>query len=310
LKSIINFSGVTKKYPSGTLAVDNISFDIFENEIVGLLGPNGAGKTTIIKLLCSLTNPTEGEIYIYDKLKKKKSTIISVVLEGNRNLYWKLTVLENIKYMLALKGIKFSDRTTLVDELLTKMNIDDKKDALVGDLSRGMQQKVAVIIALIDDSKIILLDEPTLGLDVESVLDIQELIRFIAKEMSKSVIITSHDMRFIESTCARAIIINSGKKIAENTVEEFKTLFAKKSVKVVFDKQDNVEEKFEKLNVNINSKNDSVEVDFSCADNDDIFYEVMEALKDNKCKINDITYSDIDLETVFLEIIKNDRGEK
>lgn len=310
MTSIIKFEGVTKKYPSGTLAVDDISFQIFENEIVGLLGPNGAGKTTIIKLLCSLTNPTKGNIYIYDKLKKKKSTIISVVLEGNRNLFWKLTVLENIKYMLALKGIKFKEKSKLVDDLLVKMNLDAKRNALVGDLSRGMQQKVAVIIALIDDSKIILLDEPTLGLDVESVIDIQELIQFIAKEMNKSVIITSHDMRFIESTCSRAIIINSGRKIAESKVDEFKALFEKKQVDITFDNgHSTVIEEFANLDIPISKKEEAYMVNFSCENNDTIFFDVMDILRRNHCKVNDITYSDINLETAFLEIIKQDRGE-
>ncbi|WP_368013972.1 ATP-binding cassette domain-containing protein [Heyndrickxia coagulans] len=159
-----------------------------------------------------------------EKVNKKKNPIISCIMEGNRNLYWKLTVKENIEFFLALKGINYKTKKEQIETLIDEFELGSKRNELVQNLSRGMQQKLSILIALLEDSQIILLDEPTLGLDVSTLRDLEELIPKIPSQMNKSLVITSHNMRFVEKVCNKILIIRKGQLIAEKTIDEFKNM--------------------------------------------------------------------------------------
>ncbi|MCI2427563.1 ABC transporter ATP-binding protein, partial [Candidatus Acetothermia bacterium] len=168
-----------------TIAVDDISFSIRKNEVVGLLGPNGAGKTTTIKCICTLINPTKGTINVNgtDAVKNSRTVLqkVTAVLEGNRNIYWRLSVRENLEFFAGLQGIPARRVQNYIDQLIELFQLKEKEQTPARKLSRGMQQKLAVACALVKQTDILLLDEPTLGLDVE----ISHELRFALKEMAQ-----------------------------------------------------------------------------------------------------------------------------
>src|SRR5690625_312391 len=179
-------------------AVDDVSFKVNRGEILGLLGPNGAGKTTTIKMICGLIIPDSGSITVnkLDNQKHRLETLsnISAVLEGNRNLYWRLTVRENLEYFAGNRGQSRKEVTDAIDQLLEQFRLVDKEHELVNRLSRGMQQKLAIAVAMLADSDVILLDEPTLGLDIETGYEVRELLTEIAEKHNRTIIISTHDM--------------------------------------------------------------------------------------------------------------------
>lgn len=187
----------------------DLSIDFPKTGIVGILGENGAGKTTLIKACVNLIT-YEGDILYYGKKQvafKDNIKHYSVLFEGNRNIYWKLTPTENIEFFAGLKGVSFTVIKDKVEYLMNILNISDKKDIPVELLSRGMQQKVALVIALSFDSTVIFLDEPTLGIDVETK---HNLIKFLKEEClicNKLIIITSHDYDFVSTVCDERYII-------------------------------------------------------------------------------------------------------
>lgn len=156
---------LTKHYET-VKAVDDISFSVKKGSICGILGPNGSGKTTTIKSICNLIIPDNGEIKICGKDNKKSTNRISAMFEGNRNIYWRLTPRENLRYFAGIRGLEGKRLENDIDMLLERFNLTDKKNVMVNNLSRGMQQKVAIAMTLICNTDVILMDEPTLGLDV------------------------------------------------------------------------------------------------------------------------------------------------
>jgi len=164
---------------------------------VSLLGPNGAGKTSTIKMLCDLLDADAGSIHIIglDISKKRLKALehISAVLEGNRNLYWRLTVRENLEYFAGNRGYSRKQIADQADKLLEQFNLKEKENELVNGLSRGMQQKLAIAVAPLANTEVILLDEPTLGLDVEVSYELRNILETIVKEEKRTFIISSHD---------------------------------------------------------------------------------------------------------------------
>src|SRR5699024_10760851 len=195
-------------------AVNDVSFSVRRGEILGLLGPNGAGKTSTIKMICGLLTPDSGTITIngVNNQEKRLDTLceISAVLEGNRNIYWRLTVRENREYFAGNRGVSRKEVAERIEELLKQFALKDKENELVNRLSRGMQQNLAIAVALLADSEVILLDEPTLGLDVETGYEIRELLKDIVKDQQRTIIMSSHDMSVIQDLCERTVIINNG----------------------------------------------------------------------------------------------------
>ena len=221
-------------------AVKGVSFDINKGEIFGLLGPNGAGKTTVIKMIMGLLKPTDGIVLVNgvdtDKEQIKALSQIGSVLAGDRSVYWKLTARENLEYFGNLYGLSTKEAKIRTEEILTKLGIIDKADVTVEKFSTGMKQKVALGKALIPNAPVVLLDEPTLGLDPQSALNLREIIMNL-KEEGKTILLTTHYMEEADYLCDRIAIIDNGKVIALDTSEKLKKEVSKvKIIKLEVDK--------------------------------------------------------------------------
>ncbi len=205
-------------------AVDGITFDIEPGTIFGLLGPNGAGKTTTIKMILGLVLPTSGSVSLagYDIAKERNKALrhSGAILEGSRNVYWRLSARANLEYFGALRGMKGKSLARRIDEVLALVELADRADEEVRYLSRGMQQKVALATAILHDPDVLLLDEPTLGLDVQASRTIEKVIRQFVDQQGKTVLLTTHQMALAERLSHRVFVLNNGKKVAEGTPRE------------------------------------------------------------------------------------------
>lgn len=207
------------------VAVDGVSFDIEQGEIFGLLGPNGAGKTTTIKMITGLLRPTAGTVKVkgtdVDKRPLEALKKLGTVLAGDRSVYWKLTARENLEYFASLYGCSRSEAAKRAEKVLQKLQLAEKADVLVEKYSTGMKQKVALGKALIPEAPVLLLDEPTLGLDPQSALNLREIIMELKKE-GHAILLTTHYMEEADFLCDRIAIVDSGKIIALDTPENLK----------------------------------------------------------------------------------------
>ncbi|MBI1319208.1 MAG: ATP-binding cassette domain-containing protein [Candidatus Hydrogenedens sp.] len=211
-------------------AAKGISFGIKEGEIFGLLGPNGAGKTTTVKMISTLVRPDAGTVTVagmnVEKYRRKVLRQVGVVLEGTRTTMWPLSPLENMSYYGNLKNVKGSLLKERSHELLDFIGLKEKKNVQVRYLSRGQKQKLAICIALIADPKVILLDEPTTGLDVQSSRGIKDKLIEITRSQGKSVLVTTHDMHVAQELCDRIGIIDKGQLIECKRTEELLDVFS------------------------------------------------------------------------------------
>lgn len=230
---------VKKTYQQGTKSldvIDNLNLTIGQGSVFSFLGPNGSGKTTILKLISGLIKPTEGSIFLngYDLSRHHAAAMrqIGVVLEGTRNIYWQLSAWENLMYYGRLKGCygkKLQQRATM---LLHDLDLWHERNEKAGDFSRGIQQKVAIACALIADPSILLLDEPTLGLDLHSSKILKSWLQQLAKEYNKTIILASHQLDTAEQLCDRVGVLYKGKLIAEQSITELRSAFKRDSYQI------------------------------------------------------------------------------
>lgn len=209
------------------VAVDHISFQIRRGELFGLLGPNGAGKTTTIKLLCTLLIPDEGTAKVngYDVVSEAEEVqkSLGVVTGGERGLYWRLTGRENLWFFSQLYDVPDRIAKGRIERLLKLVELEERADDQVEKYSRGMKQRLHVIRGLVNDPPILLLDEPTLGLDPASARVIRDFIKEeLQGEQNKTILHTTHYMEEADQLCDRIAIIDNGKIIALDTPENLK----------------------------------------------------------------------------------------
>lgn len=206
-------------------AVNGINFTIHEGEIFGLLGPNGAGKTTTIRMLSTLLQPSGGSAKLngYDVATQPTQVRqnLGAVLTGERSIYWKLTGRENLEYFAALYHIPPAIAKKRVNELLERLGLANRADEAVERYSSGMKQRIAIAKALLANPPIVLLDEPTIGLDPQSARNLRELIAEIRAE-GRTVLLTTHYMEEADLLCDRVGIIDLGKIIALDTPANLK----------------------------------------------------------------------------------------
>ncbi|MFA4663136.1 ATP-binding cassette domain-containing protein [Pyrococcus kukulkanii] len=209
-------------------ALKGISFTVKKGELFGLLGPNGAGKTTTIKILTTLLEPTSGEAKVlgHDVIREAGEVRkrINLVAEGERTLYWRLTAYENLRYFASIYYVPKREAERRIEELLKMVGLWERRNDLVMNYSRGMKQRLAIAKALINDPEVLFLDEPTLGLDVQSAIFVRELVKRLVEEEGKTVLLTTHYMHEAEELCDRIAIIDHGKIIALDTPEGLKKL--------------------------------------------------------------------------------------
>jgi ABC-2 type transport system ATP-binding protein len=217
------FSGMLPWARHEVRAVRDVSFEIPHGEIFGLLGPNGAGKTTTIKMIAGLVEPSSGRVSFPETGRRPP---LGAVLEGSRNLYWRLSPWENIRYFGEIKGVPLWRLREQARELMQLFGIADKRDRPAQTLSRGMQQKLAVVLAFLGEPELLLLDEPTLGLDVASSLTIQRLLKQLCRERGITIVVTTHQMDVAQNLCRRVGIMREGEiaacELVADLVEHFR----------------------------------------------------------------------------------------
>ncbi len=232
-KTYIEKRGLVRRKVKKVEALKGVSFKVEKGTVFGLLGPNGAGKTTTVKILSTLLVPDKGRAWImgYDVLEEpeKVREIIGVSLSVERGFFWKLTGYENLKYFGMLRGLSGRELDKRIRELmdllgLLELGADTK---FYEDFSLGMKARLSLARALIHDPPVLILDEPTLGLDPASSRHIRRLIVSLAHEEGRTVLITSHNMWEVEVICDNVAIINKGRIIAMGTVPELKRMVSK-----------------------------------------------------------------------------------
>ncbi|HLZ17635.1 MAG TPA: ATP-binding cassette domain-containing protein [Cyclobacteriaceae bacterium] len=213
----IKIENLSKRY-GPQRAVDNISFEVKTGEILGFLGPNGAGKTTTMKMITGYLSVAEGDIRIDGKSLKEAGDEIKRhigYLQENNPLYLDMPVIEYLRFCAALQGVEPSKIEDRIRQMVSKCGLNAEKHKKIGELSKGFRQRVGLAQAMIHDPKILVLDEPTTGLDPNQIVEIRKLIREIGKE--KTVILSTHILPEVEATCDRILIINKGKIVADGT---------------------------------------------------------------------------------------------
>lgn len=217
---IIKVNLLTKHFKE-LVAVDNLSFTVDEGQVYGFLGQNGAGKSTTIRMLLTLIKPTSGNIEIFglDLFKHRKEILqqVGAIIE-RPDLYKYLTALENLRIFAAMSGVKISEKK-LMDQL-AMVGLEDRAHSKVKTYSQGMKQRLGIATALVHNPGLIILDEPTNGLDPQGIADIRNLILLLSREMKKTLLISSHLLSEIELIADSMIIIDKGKKLVEGKVSE------------------------------------------------------------------------------------------
>jgi ABC-2 type transport system ATP-binding protein len=294
-------------------AVDGVSFDIYKGEIFGLLGPNGAGKTTTIKMITGLLRPTSGSVCVMDKDVDKKPLEalknIGTVLAGDRSIYWKLTARENLEYFASLYGCSKAEGKKRAEAIINRLGLTEKADELVEKFSTGMKQKVALGKALIPNAPVVLLDEPTLGLDPQSALNLREIILDIKNE-GRTVLLTTHYMEEADFLCDRIAIIDGGKIIALDTPENLKkTINEVKSIKIELTKAEEklisdikAIENIKNVINDYNSEKRNYTLTIHHTNGNSIIQTILDCISKNKSQILNINVLEPSLEDVFIHL--------
>lgn len=218
----IKVEGITKKY-GPQKAVDNISFHVRTGEVLGFLGPNGAGKTTTMKIITCLMAPNKGDVLVGNHSVTKESSDVKKLigyLPENNPLYHEMPVIDYLAYTAALQGVAKSKIKIRIAEMIRLCGLGAEKHKNIGELSKGYRQRVGLAQAMIHDPKVLILDEPTTGLDPNQIVEIRRLIKELGRE--KTVILSTHILPEVEATCDRILIINKGKIVADGTPDHLR----------------------------------------------------------------------------------------
>ncbi len=310
---MIKVESVTKKY-GNFIAVNDISFDIKEGEIVGFLGKNGAGKTTTMNMITGYIEPTQGKIEIngYDINKKprKAKSEIGYMPEGVP-IYNDLTVKEFVSYMADLKGIKGNSKQAEIQRVINETGLSEVQNTLNRHLSRGYKQRVSMAGALVGNPKVLILDEPTVGLDPQQVKQIRELIKSLRKK--HTVLISSHILSEVSQICQKVIIIDKGNILTVDTPENLEDKVNNKNILTV-----TVEDTKNKINEVIKGLDNVKEIDLIMENSDgtkqytifakgdkDIRKEISEKFAQNGITILELKKTEATLEDAFLQLINN-----
>ncbi len=306
---MITVENLTKKY-GDFVALSNVSFQLEEGEIVGILGPNGAGKTTLLRILVAFFEFDSGEVTIdgldiSNPLMQQKIKSKIGYLPEHAPLYDDMTVLEYLQFVGKMQGID-TELDEKVFAVIAKCGLKEKKNAEISTLSKGYRQRVGIAQALIHDPKIVILDEPTTGLDPKQRIEIRDLIKEIGK--TKTVILSSHILPEVHSTCSRVLILNNGKIKADDTPEGLENMGQADSR--IHIELDRVPENFvSKLNshemikgVEVSGNNIVVITENKV----DLRQEVAKMIIENEIGLLELIRKQADLEDIFISLTKND----
>ena len=279
------------KYYGKNCAVNHLSFEVKDGEIFGLLGENGAGKTTTFRIIMGLLNSDEGTVLLNGKKIDYDVTNKIGYLTEERSLLTKLTVKEQIVFYGILKGMTEEEVLSKLDSLLKEFDIEDYKNRKIKELSKGNQQKIQFIAAVINDPILLILDEPFTGLDPINVDMFKKYIRKLQKN-GCSIIFSSHQMEHIEEFCEKLIILVKGKSILDGYVKDIKQAYKKKNIIIAGDIDDKELKKIDGV-INVEKRNDEYLVKI---ENKDVVSKVFKVISNydvNKFIVEEATLNEI-----------------
>lgn len=307
---MIEVENLTKKYGS-QVAVDNLSFRVERGMIYGFLGPNGAGKSTTMNMMTGYIAATSGTVKIngYDILKNPEQAKKSIgYLPELPPVYPDMTVYEYLRFVAELKKVKKNERQVQIEDVMKQTQIEDVKGRLIKNLSKGYKQRVGLAQAIIGYPEVIILDEPTVGLDPKQIIEIRELIRELAKK--HTIILSSHILSEVSAVCDHIMIISKGKLVASDTPEGLMTLLkGGRQMKLsVLGEQSKVEELLRSMesvkdfSMQPPRAEGMVSVNIRTEDTEDIRVELFHRLAAADMPIMELSLSEKSLEDVFLEL--------
>ncbi len=302
----IAVDNLSKVYKSGTdekLALDNVSLNIRRGSIFGLIGPNGAGKSTFINILADLVKKTSGKIEVlninYEKNLIGAKKLLGIVPQ-ELNIDPFFTPYELLEIQAGLYGIRKKDRRT--KEILQMLALEDKAEAYARTLSGGMRRRLLIAKAMVHDPEILILDEPTAGVDVELRSNLWENIYKLNKK-GKTIIITTHYLHEAEELCSNIAIINEGKLIANDTTDNIKSLLDKETVFIEYNNNKFNLTELKKLNVDVKIYDRQIQIDYKPSEVD--LNTMISTINSTVSKIKKIRIVETKLEDVFLKLTKS-----
>ena len=312
---MIEVSNLVKKYGDHT-AVDHLSFQIEKGKIYGFLGPNGAGKSTTMNMITGYIASTEGKVMIdgHDILEEPEEAKKCIgYLPELPPLYFDMTVLEYMKFAADLKKIPKKDKDKQIKEVMEMVKITDMKDRLIKNLSKGYRQRVGLAQAILGYPEVIILDEPTVGLDPKQIIEIRDLIKSLKKK--HTVILSSHILSEVRAVCDYVLIISHGKLVASDTPDNLERLAAGSNslLMKVKGEKDTVHKTLESIEgvtgveMSYDSDEELWKVKVSIEENVDIREKAFYAMAKADCPIYEMQVKRVSLEDVFLELTE---GEK
>lgn len=313
---MIEVKNLVKKYGDHT-AVDHLSFTVEKGQIYGFLGPNGAGKSTTMNIMTGYLGATDGEVLIngHDILKEPEAAKKSIgYLPELPPLYMDMTVMEYLKFSTELKKIKKEDREAEIEKALKLVKLADVQDRLIKNLSKGYKQRVGLAQAILGFPEIIILDEPTVGLDPKQIIEIRELIRELAKE--HTVILSSHILAEIREVCDYIMIISKGKLVASDTPEHLEELMngsdtihietraEEETVREILSGLKDIED------VTYAQENEILKAEVKTKERKDIREVIFSAFAEAKCPLLTLQKTTVSLEEVFLELTGGQKSDE
>ncbi|MBT9151986.1 MAG: ABC transporter ATP-binding protein NatA [Firmicutes bacterium] len=314
---MLEVSHLSKVFVSGknkAKAVDDVSFVVNRGEIVGLLGPNGAGKTTTIKSVLGITRPSAGSIKVggFDPFAEpsKALSLVAAVLEGSRNIYWRMTTWENIVFFAGIHGVSHKIEKNYFDHLIETFKLVDKRSTEVRQLSQGMKQKVAICCALVKKTPLVFLDEPTVGLDIETSYELRGILKELAATEARTMVVSSHDMAVIQDICQRVIIMSGGRVIADDKIDDLLAVFRSRNYKIAIGKVldndvvEHLRKRFNDVEVQLRERKTNITINLPSAGD---LYALMDFLREHNIDLETINQQDPDLEKAFVALVRKER---
>ncbi|MEW6355191.1 MAG: ATP-binding cassette domain-containing protein [Planctomycetota bacterium] len=308
---MIEVDSLTKRYAE-TVAVDAVTFNVEEGEIVGFLGPNGAGKTTTMRMLTCFMPATSGTATVagYDIFSQSLQVRQNVgYLPENNPLYPEMRVREYLNFRARIKGVPRKERKARIEERMEQCGIDDVKGRLIGHLSKGYRQRVGLAEALIHSPKILILDEPTVGLDPNQIREARQLIKGLGK--AYTIMLSTHRLEDVEAICGRVIIIHKGKIIASDTPDNLRQRLAG-----AFTVKIEVRGPGEQINKALATlphiariqRHDAGEIaEFSIEAKEDVRESIFQCVAKNGWTLRELHQEHLRLEEVFAQMTEKDR---
>ena len=313
-----NKKSIFHKNEKEIIALNDINLNIKQGEIFGVLGPNGAGKTTLIKILTTLLSPTKGKANVLGfDIEKEPNAIrknINMAAGAERMLYYRLTARENLRFFGELYNVDKKRLKSRIEEILDMTGLLERADDKVETFSKGMKQRLQIGRALINDPKILFLDEPTLGLDPEIAISLRQIIKEMVTENNLTVVLTSNYLQEIEQLCENVLVLNKGRIHYNGEIKDLIKLYSpKKRYKITITEKNKVSFlniiskysetiKYQEMQKVTMLNETLIDFDIIC----DSFVELLEILiilKDNSILINDFNESKITLEDAFIKML-------